>query len=455
MRFLITQVVDVTVETQFRDELEHKAFHDELTGLHNRAWILDSLDADVRTAQRSGVSVAVLFIDLDNFKIVNDSLGHSVGDEVLAVIAKRIASGLRAGDRMGRFGGDEFIVVVPGARDAAQIERVAERISRAVSVELTAGGHRLVPSVSMGIAVSGPDSTATSLLRDGDSALFHAKASGRSTWRFFDEGMHVEAVRRLQLEDEMRRGLNAGEFAVFYQPIVTLADRCVVAHEALVRWQHPTRGLLEPADFLAVAEASGLIVALGRVVLEQVCALLAASPLLTGPVSVNVSAVQLASAGWLEEFTRTLARHHVNPARVVVEVTETSVLSLTDAARADLAALRQRAGGVHLDDFGTGYSSISVLRDLPITGLKLDASFVRDLADAGPPAAALTAGLAGLVAGLQLVGIAEGVETSEQAQVLLDQGWVHGQGYLFGRPQPQPTGPTVVTGAEGRTALHT
>jgi diguanylate cyclase (GGDEF)-like protein/PAS domain S-box-containing protein len=440
VRFLITQVVDVTVEAQFRDELEHKAFHDELTGLHNRAWILDSLDADVRTAQRSGVPVAVLFIDLDNFKVVNDSLGHSVGDEVLTVIATRIESGLRAGDRLGRFGGDEFIVVVPNTRDAAQIERVAERISRSVSIELTADGHRIVPSVSMGIAISGPDSTATSLLRDGDSALFRAKAAGRSTWRFFDEGMHVEAVRRLQLEDEIRRGLNAGEFVVYYQPIVTLADGRIVAHEALVRWRHPTRGLLEPAYFLPVAEASGLIIALGQEVLEQVCALLVANPLLTGPVSVNVSAVQLASSGWLEDFSQTLARHHVDPARIVVEVTETSVLSLTDAARSDLADLRQRAGGVHLDDFGTGYSSISVLRDLPITGIKLDASFVHDLDTAGPPAAALTAGLAGLVTGLRLVGIAEGIESTEQAQLLLDQGWIHGQGYLFGHPEPQPTG---------------
>jgi EAL domain-containing protein (putative c-di-GMP-specific phosphodiesterase class I) len=227
---------------------------------------------------------------------------------------------------------------------------------------------------------------------------------------------------------------------VYYQPIVTLADGRIVAHEALVRWRHPTRGLLEPAYFLPVAEASGLIIALGQEVLEQVCALLVANPLLTGPVSVNVSAVQLASSGWLEDFSQTLARHHVDPARIVVEVTETSVLSLTDAARSDLADLRQRAGGVHLDDFGTGYSSISVLRDLPITGIKLDASFVHDLDTAGPPAAALTAGLAGLVTGLRLVGIAEGIETTEQAQLLLDQGWIHGQGYLFGHPEPQPTG---------------
>ena len=228
------------------------------------------------------------------------------------------------------------------------------------------------------------------------------------------------------------------QFVLHYQPIVRLTDGAVVGHEALVRWQHPRRGLLHPGDFLQVAEDSGLIVGVGREVLDHVCALLAADPALPGPVSVNVSAVELSARDWSTIVVDTMQRPGVDPRRLVVEVTETAVLSLLDATHSGLVALRELGVGVQVDDFGTGYSSISLLRDLPVTGIKLDRSFVADLTGGDSTANALAAGVAGLAAGLSLDAVAEGVETIDQAATLRAQRWTHGQGYLFGRPEPVP-----------------
>ena len=466
---LLIQLEDVTAEHDARQELLFQAFNDRLTGMHNRAWILNTLEVDLAEAHRSGSVVGVLFIDLDNFKLVNDSLGHVAGDEVLAEIAERIMGALRPQDRVGRFGGDEFVVVAPHVHDAAEMEEVAERIATTLGTELTIHGHRILPTVSMGIALSTPDSTAANLLRDTDSALFRAKRKGRARWQFFDATMHSQAMTRLTIEDEIRTSLDSGDFVVHYQPVVALADRQVVGHEALARWQHPRRGLLLPGDFLAIAEESGLIVGIGRTVLDQACAVIAANPDAAGTISVNVSAVELGRDDWADTFIAAMARHGVDPSRLIVEVTETAVLSLGAHTVGGLMAVRELGVGLHVDDFGTGFSSISLLRDLPVTGLKLDASFVADLAapapapaadpvpaadpgvpehvagarptaprDAGGGSDALAAGLAGLVAHLGLTGVAEGIETEAQAQALHRQGWLHGQGYFFGRPAPWP-----------------
>jgi diguanylate cyclase (GGDEF)-like protein/PAS domain S-box-containing protein len=436
--FLLIQYADTTAEYEAAERLAYQAFHDPLTGLRNRAWILDMLEVDLRAAPRLGSQVGVLFIDLDNFKIVNDSLGHAAGDEVLMTVADRIAGVLRPRDRVGRSGGDEFVVVLPNVEDAHEAELVAQRIVSAVATELRADGHRIVPTVSIGIALNVPESTGTSLLRDADAALFRAKAAGRNRWQFFDEDMHIQALERLIMEGEIRRGLAAGEFVVHYQPIVNLVDRVVGGHEALLRWQHPTRGLVLPLDFLPTAEDSGLIVDIGQQVLEQVCELLAARPDLPGPISVNLSPVQLGRSDWLQSFTDTLERHGVDPRRIIVELTEKAVMSLLPDMVEELAALRKLGVGLHVDDFGTGFSSISLLRDLPVTGLKLDATFVRDLSEVDDTASALSTGLAGLVNGLHLMGIAEGVETEDQHGLLLRQGWSRAQGYLYARPAPEP-----------------
>jgi EAL domain-containing protein (putative c-di-GMP-specific phosphodiesterase class I) len=245
-------------------------------------------------------------------------------------------------------------------------------------------------------------------------------------------------VARFTLEDQLRDAIARGEFVVHYQPIVAFADAHVVGHEALVRWNHPTRGLLGPGEFLDVAEDTGLITAIGAQVLDQTSAALADRPDLPGTISVNVSAVQLAAPDWLPGVRDTLSRHGVEPARIVIEVTETAVLSLVDSARQALASLRRLGVGIHVDDFGTGYSSISVLRDLPVTGVKLDLRFVHDLTTVDSQANALAQGLSGLVTGMHLTGIAEGVETQLQANILHEQGWECGQGYYFGRPAALP-----------------
>ena len=369
---------------------------------------------------------------------MNDSLGHAAGDEVLTAVADRISAELRPCDHLGRFGGDSFVIVVQNVQEVLEVERIAERVSASIAADLRVRGHRIVPTASIGIAISTTTSTPESLLRDTDSALFRAKSGGRARWQVFDAAMHAQAVARLTVEDQLRHATTREEFVVHYQPIVALADTRVVGHEALVRWMHPTRGLLSPGDFIEIAEDSGLITAIGAQVLDQVAAMLAECPDLPGPISVNVSAVQLGAPDWLGGVTDTLARHGVDPSRIVIEVTETAALSLTGPALNALTTLSGLGVGIHLDDFGTGYSSISVLRDLPVTGVKLDLRFVRDLTTGASQANALSHGLAVLVNGMNLTGIAEGIETATQAHILRAQGWRLGQGYYFGRPAAMP-----------------
>jgi len=351
---LMVQLGDITTEHEAQEALTYQAFHDPLTGLHNRAWILDILKVDLRAAKRLGHSVGALCVDLDNFKVVNESLGHAAGDKVLATGADRIVAGLRPGDRVGRFGGDEFVIVVQDVQDVLEVERCAEWVSASIATGLQVRGHRIVPTASIGIAVSTSTSTADSLLRDTDSALSRAKAAGRASRHFFDDAMHAQAVARLTVEEQLRNAITRSEFVVHYQPIVALSDAHVVGHEALVRWMHPTRGLLSLGEFLDVAEDTGLITTIGAQVLDRVCALLAEHPDVPGPISVNVSAVQLAAPDWLDGVRDTLTAHRVDPARIVIEVTETAALSLVDSARVALESLRGLGVGIHLDDFGTG-----------------------------------------------------------------------------------------------------
>lgn len=430
---------DVTEAHAAQQELAWAAFHDEVTGLRNRAWVMDMLDTELAVAQRTGTPVGVLFVDLDNFKVINDSMGHAAGDEVLTLAAQRLLGALRPGDHIGRFGGDEFVVVVPEVAHSRDVEAIAERLMRALTQELRVAGHTLVPTASIGVAVSNPGATAATLLRDADAALFRAKADGRNRWHFFDQAMHVAALERLTLEAELRHALDRAEFVVHYQPVVTLGERRLCGYEALVRWEHPDRGLQSPPAFIPVAEESGLIAGIGDAVLDQVLHRLRAEPDLPGRIAVNISAVQLNNPAWADGVLRALRKHRVDPGRLALEVTETAVLTLTPDTRGALQGLRDLGVHLYVDDFGTGYSSVALLRDLPVSGLKLDLSFVAALTPADSPANALAAGLAGLAHGLHLVPIAEGVETEEQAALLHAQGWTHAQGYLFGRPQPAAT----------------
>ncbi len=434
-RGLLVQLTDITGEHEAREALQYQAFHDALTGLRNRASLLDMLGMELRAARRKATRVGVLFLDLDNFKIVNDSLGHAAGDEILKTVADRLHSVVRPRDHASRFGGDEFVVLVTDIEDSRALEVVAERVLNAIADEIVVQEHRILPTASIGLALSHGDSTTESLLREADAALFRAKDGGRSRWQFFDEQMHAQALERMTMESQIRSGLERGEFVVHYQPIVSLATHEIESYEALVRWNHPTRGLLTAAQFVPAAELSGAIVPLGETVLEQVVELLAARPDLP-PVSINVSAVQLAAPRWMATFLETLGRRDVDAGRVVIEVTETAVLSLLGPTTMDLVVLQEYGVALHVDDFGTGFSSISLLRELPVTGLKIDAQFVHDLTVDDSPSNALSEGLAGLARGLDLISVAEGIETEDQARLLTEQGWTHGQGYLFGRPGP-------------------
>lgn len=395
-----------------------------------------SSDAELVSALRDGERLGVFFIDLDNFKVINDSLGHAAGDQLLAVVARRMADALGMEGTLGRFGGDEFVAIVSDIEDVYQAEQVAEGILAAVSGEVVIDGHRVVPSASMGIALSSPGSTASGLLRDTDSARFRAKAAGRSRWHFSDEALHADAVIRLNVEDQLRGSVTNRDFVVHYQPVVRLDDGSVVEYEALVRWQHPLRGLLLPEEFLAVAEESGLIVPLGSQVLDLVCSDMAARHTALPRVAVNISGVELARPDFARRILAILERHGLDPSQLVLEVTETAVMPQDASIASELLDLRDLGVGLHVDDFGTGFSSISLLRDLPVTGLKLDRSFVNDLTAVGGAPAALASGLAGLVSGLGLTGIAEGIETQEQLDLLRELGWEHGQGFFLGRPAP-------------------
>ncbi len=380
--FLLLQIEDLTAHHEALRELEYRAFHDPLTGLRNRTWVHDILEVDLVAARLASSCLAVLYLDLDRFNVVNDSLGHTAGDLLLAVVAERLTGCLRAGDRLGRVGGDEFVVVLNGIADSDEAEEIAEQIAatitRQVAVHTTVEGHRVLPTMSVGIAVSDGDSTGTSLLRDADAALVRAKQEGRNRWAFADTHQHERAIARLTLEDSLRLAIERHEFVTYYQPIVQLGSGEVVGHEALVRWAHPERGLLLPGEFMEVAEASGLVGEIDLAVLDGACAALA-SGLMPGTVSVNVSAVDLARSTWFDDVLSALQRHGAEPARLVLEITETAALELPEHTRWSLDRLRNLGVGLLVDDFGTGFSSISLLQDLPVTGLKLDIRFVRAL----------------------------------------------------------------------------
>ena len=428
---------DITAEHEAREELAYQAFHDQLTGLRNRASIVAILERAVERIRDDERTVAVLFIDLDHFKVVNDSLGHGAGDVVLARVAERLAAALGPTEHVGRFGGDEFVVVMPAVRDSAEVERTAEWIQSALVPDLVLGEQSIHSSVSIGIALAGPDATAQSLLRDADAALFEAKAGGRDRWHFFDDELRARALERMTLEAEIREGVRRGEFVAYYQPIVDLRDARVIGHEALVRWHHPVRGVVAPGDFIGVAEASGLIGEIGRQMQDQVLAMLAETTL-PGYVSINVSPVQLRQSGWAGALVEAIEAFGVDPHQIAIEVTETAVLDVAAGVVEDLERLRADGISILLDDFGTGFSSISVLRDLPVSGLKLDRSFVSAVSGARDTATVLVQAIGSLATSLDLSSVAEGVETEAQRQVLLDHGWLVGQGYLFGRPAPEP-----------------
>jgi diguanylate cyclase (GGDEF)-like protein len=425
----------------FQEQLWHQAFHDPLTGLPNRALLRDRLEQALSRADRHSRPVGVVFLDLDNFKLVNDSLGHEHGDALLREVAQRLRHCLRAGDTAARLGGDEFTMLLEDIRDIDEARSIAERVVATLRIPVMVNAQEVFPTASVGIAISSPHrTTADAILRDADLAMYQAKAAGKDRYATFDQSMHDDASRRLALEADLRRALERDEMRVYYQPIVSLRDRAVVEYEALVRWQHPERGLVSPSEFIPVAEDNGLIVQIGGWVLEQACRQANcwksdARRRLAPVVSVNLSARQFQDPGLLEVVRGALATSRLDPNRLKLEITESTVMRDAEAAAATLRELKSLGVQLAIDDFGTGYSSLGYLKRFPLDTLKIDRSFVSGLGHDAQDTAIVRSVLA-LAKSLGLTVTAEGIETTTQHAQLAQMECDRGQGYLFARPLP-------------------
>ncbi|HKP81880.1 MAG TPA: EAL domain-containing protein [Pyrinomonadaceae bacterium] len=425
-----------------KEHFRHAAFHDSLTGLPNRAMFTQLLKAEIASSnQRDAHMFAVLFLDLDRFKNINDSLGHTHGDLLLVAFAERLERTLRPIDTLARFGGDEFAILLSGMTDATDAVRVAKRISEELSQPFVLDKNSAFATASIGIALSSSGyDRAEDILRDADIAMYRAKENGKARYEVFDHGMHARAVSRLQLESDLRLAIEQKEFCVYYQPIVCLQTGRLAGFEALVRWNHPRRGLVEPADFIPVAEETGLIVPIGEWVLNEACAQVRQwqidSPSHRSlSLSVNLSARQVAQPHLLDRIKEALDNSKLNPHCLKLEITESVVMENAEAAALMFKQLRSLGVQLSIDDFGTGYSSLSYLHRFPLNYLKIDRSFVMRLTTDNDNAIVRT--ISTLARNLGMEVIAEGIETEEQHQQLKMLGCEYGQGYLFSRPVDQ------------------
>ena len=435
----LLQVTDLTETRLALEMLQHQALHDPLTGLPNRTLGLDRVTRALERARRSGGRVAVLCLDLDRFAVVNDSVGPDLGDVVLVEVASRLHLSLRGGDTAARLSGDEFAVVCDDVSDEGEAVVVAERVLEALREPVHVDGRVVIPAASVGIAVSreGEEAgarAANALLRDAGAALHRAKTNGQGGWDLVDDELRRRAVDRLDIEDALRTALVRDQLRLHMQPIVDLTTGTVVGREALLRWQHPERGLLPPAWFLPIAEESGLIEDVGRWVLEEAARIAAATPGL-GYVAVNVSPSQVRRANLLGDVEDSLKSSGLHPSQLVIELTESVMLGSAPAGRRQLHQLERLGVRLMVDDFGTGFSALSHLRDLPVSGIKVDRTFTAGLGR-DRQCDRIVEALTGLARGLGVDIVAEGVETTEQRDVLAALGCAHAQGYLFGRPEP-------------------
>jgi diguanylate cyclase (GGDEF)-like protein/PAS domain S-box-containing protein len=430
---------DVTERRRLEQELTHQAFHDTLTGLANRSLFHDRVSHAMDRSDRGTDPVAVLFLDLDDFKGVNDSFGHPVGDELLIAVAERIRSAIRPGDTVARFGGDEFAVLVESGTMPEAAQMVATRITEALSPTFRVLTNDVAVRASIGIAVGQrPQETPDDLLRDADLAMYLAKRNGKGRFEMYRPDMHTDALRRLETAVGIREGLESNQFEVYYQPIVSAHTGRLIAAEALVRWNHPSRGVLTPIEFIPVAESTGLIVPLGRQVLWA--ATRQAQEWREGGtvgedfyVSVNLSAYQLQEPDLVEDVSRALDDSGLPAEALVLEVTESALIENLDVILPRLVALRSLGVRLAVDDFGTGYSSLSYLADLPVNFVKIDKSFI-DRITQGTEGSAMVRGVIDLSRALGFTCIAEGVERENQRTILDELGCDNAQGYLFGRP---------------------
>jgi len=442
---------DITARQELEKRLDYLAYHDTLTGLPNRALFLDRLEHAINRAQRDNTLLALLIIDLDQFKNINDSLGHFAGDLLLQAAAQRFHNAIRSADTVARLGGDEFTVLLENIRHIAVVEDVAEKILKEFSVPFEIERNKMYITASVGVVMYPMANDAMDdLLRAADTAMYHAKASGRNCYCFYQASMAAMAHNQLILANNLHDALQEEHFSLVYQPIVKLTGNKIIGFESLVRWQHSELGSISPADFIPIAESTGIIVQLGYWVLRHACRSFKSLQDMVGAeisLSVNVSGHQFRDKDFISNFQRILEEEEMSPQHLVVEITESQLMEDTQTALQVLHALRDTGCRIAIDDFGTGYSSLSYLRIFPVDVLKIDRSFIADMTTTDNSIALLKT-IVMMAESLRIEVIAEGLETAEQVEILSSLGLTSGQGYYLGRPQPLATMPSFEVSKE-------
>jgi len=454
---MVGSQTDITDRKLAEERLRHDALHDSLTSLPNRALFMDRLSHAMRRRRRirsvDEATFAVLFLDLDRFKTVNDSLGHMVGDELLLTAAQKLQQCLRPNDTIARIGGDEFTILLDPLQQPRDATEIAERIQRILAAPIHIHGHEIFTSVSIGIALSGDNyERPEELLRDADTAMYQAKLQGRARYAVFDDAMHADALELLRIESDLRRALDRSELRVHYQPIVSLHTEQIVGFEALVRWQHPERGMIPPDMFIPVAEDTGMITVLGQIVLREACRQLAEwqaqlpglPPLM---MSVNLSAKQLAQPDLLDLIDNALRETGLSAKQLKLEILEGALIGKAQAAET-LRRIKDLGVQISIDDFGTGYSSLSYLHQFPVDTLKIDRSFISQMGTNGEHNEIISA-IVSLARSLGMEAIAEGIETVAQRDQLRELNCDYGQGWLFARALDQAAATTLVASLAG------
>lgn len=430
---------DITERKEAERMINFQAYHDLLTELPNRALFKDRLNLAIAQAKRSNQRLSVMFLDLDRFKLVNDTLGHISGDELLRSVSQRLMECLREGDTLARFGGDEFTLLLPQIYGQEDAEAIAKKIISKIKEPFVIEQHEIYVTISIGIAMYPHDgSNMETLVKNADIAMYHIKGRGKNDYQFFSSEMTDVSIKRLSLERDMRKALDLDQFSLHFQPQVNIAQQKIVAMEALVRWQHPTLGMITPSEFVAVAEDTGLILQLGEFVLRKACNTLIKwkkKGFIDVRMAVNLSALQIEHKNFVETVKNILEETGVKGSDLEVEITENMIMQDMEHTIQKLIQLTENGVKIAIDDFGTGYSSLSYLQKLPIHTLKIDRSFVRDIKSESGGAAIVDAIIA-MSSGLHLNLIAEGVETEEQLRYLRAKGCNEMQGFLFGEPMP-------------------